>query len=58
MRGNEKNRTGQRERVGHDTVSIGASADPTVGSKAATALHRSPKLSKRTAPFSLHVDQS
>lgn len=53
LKGNEKSRTGQKEAVGHDTVSTEASAHPTVGSKAARVLHRSPKLSDRAVPFLL-----
>ena len=58
LKGREEDRTGQRETMVHNRVLVEASADPTVGLKAAAALHRSPKLSDSAVPPSLHVDQS
>lgn len=61
LKGNEKNRTGQREARGCDTVSTEALADATVGSKAGMA---TPKLCDRAVVFVLfcfvylHVDHS
>lgn len=43
-KGNEKNKTVQREMMGYDTVSTEASADPTVSSEAGTTLQRCPKF--------------